>query len=102
MKDKESVYDEKIFPLMKEIIDICKANDIPFFATFQYKDDSFCTSYNLSGHPALEFYEALHQSISDSGVNIDKFLRWVCREATKNGHSSMYLNQLGVPHAPPG
>jgi len=36
--DKESVYDEKIAPLMKEIIDICKQEDLSFAAQFYLKD----------------------------------------------------------------
>lgn len=32
---RESVYDEKIFPLMGEIIAICKENEIPMAAFFE-------------------------------------------------------------------
>lgn len=43
-KDNEQVYDEKIYPLMKQIIEICKENNLPFFASFQYQEDGFCTT----------------------------------------------------------
>lgn len=32
--DKESVYDEKIAPLMEQIIEICKAEELPMVASF--------------------------------------------------------------------
>lgn len=35
MADNEPIYDEQIFPLMERIIAICKAHQLPMFATFQ-------------------------------------------------------------------
>ena len=51
--DKEPVYDAEIAPLIKQIIDVCKRNNIPMLATFVYgkgRDDDpgeidFCTTY---------------------------------------------------------
>lgn len=34
----ESVYDEKISPLMRQIIDICKAHNMPMVASFAYEN----------------------------------------------------------------
>ena len=50
--DLESVYDEKVSPLMAQIIDICKEHDLPFIAEFLYKNDEedgeqLCTSAHL-------------------------------------------------------
>lgn len=47
--DKEAIYDEKISPLMREIIAICKEHSIPLVAQFQYANDEekgplFCTT----------------------------------------------------------
>ncbi len=36
---REEIYDDKIFPLMKQIIDVCKEHDIPLVASFQLNDD---------------------------------------------------------------
>lgn len=50
MYDKESIYDEKINPLMAQIIEICKEHDIKMFATFYLKEstesenDMYCTT----------------------------------------------------------
>ena len=97
--EKEKIYDDLINPLMAKIIAICKDNDIPFFTTFQFSDDGFCTSckYDKTSHPVVAFYEAIRQCIEENGVNIDKFIMWVMREARVKGHSSLILTQLGVP-----
>ncbi len=34
--DEEEVYDEKISPLMQQIIEICKKHKIPMMASFTY------------------------------------------------------------------
>ena len=39
MYDKEKIYDEKIFPLMQQIIDICKENDIQMLFSCYLKTD---------------------------------------------------------------
>lgn len=48
--DKEQIHDEKINPLMDQIIKICKENDIQMLCSFMLKEDGeiFCTSYNPS------------------------------------------------------
>ncbi|WP_020615766.1 hypothetical protein [Paenibacillus daejeonensis] len=52
--DKESIYDEQIAPLMKQIIEICKREELPMVAQFylkqQHPDDDvenaamYCTT----------------------------------------------------------
>jgi isochorismate hydrolase len=47
--DEEKVYDEKIAPLMTQIINVCKEHEIPIVCTFQYgwseEDDALlCTT----------------------------------------------------------
>ena len=47
MYDKEKIYDKEIYPLMSQIIEICKENDIQMFATYTLKevDEIACTTY---------------------------------------------------------
>lgn len=49
MYDKEKIYDEKIFPLMKQVIKICKENDIQMlFSCYLRSDeegDMSCDTY---------------------------------------------------------
>lgn len=63
--DLEEVYDDKIAPLMTQILDICKANNLPMFATFAFSHDvdeddtGFCTSYlAFPGRAPMELVEA--------------------------------------------
>lgn len=101
MEDKENIYDEKIAPLMTQIIDICKKHKLPFFASFQYADNNFCTSGGrMKGHPVFEYYDAIKQCIGLGGINIDKFMFWIMRGAKEKGHSSIILSQLDVPVVP--
>jgi len=49
-ENSEAVYDALIYPLMTQIITICRDNKIPMLCTFQYAADdgtraSFCTTY---------------------------------------------------------
>lgn len=48
--DLEAVYDAEIAPLMAQIIDICRQNDIPMVASFAYAnyggdDFGLCTTF---------------------------------------------------------
>jgi hypothetical protein len=52
MYNKEAIYDEKISPLMAEIIKICKESNIQMVATYFIKEDAenedgdlYCTTY---------------------------------------------------------
>lgn len=47
--DLEDVYDSKISPLMTQIIEICRENNMPMFASFLFRDTEkdgkgFCTT----------------------------------------------------------
>ena len=101
MEDKETVYDEQIAPHMNEIIRVCKEHQIPFFASFQYNDENFCSSGGrLGGHVVFNYLEAVRQCIHSDGFNIDKLMFWVMKNARSEGHSSIILKQLGVPLRP--
>lgn len=49
MYDKEAIYDEKISPLVKKIIEICKEEDIQMLFSCYLKNDDVgqlkCTTY---------------------------------------------------------
>ncbi len=100
MEDKEAIYDEQISPLMAQLIEVCQRNEVPMFASFQYSDEGFCTSALSTGHCIFSHYRALAQCAEIGGVNVDKYMNWVAKDARKNGHSSMYLKMSGVPLTP--
>lgn len=101
MENKEHIYDEKISPIVKQLLAVCKEEGIPMFATFQFDGCGFCTSsLRENGHPMLEYLVAMQQCTQgEHNVNIDRFLKWVCKSAIKEGHHSFYLMQLGIPFA---
>jgi hypothetical protein len=45
---KEEIYDEQIFPLMRQIIDICKKNKIALISSFHLDEDLSCTTALLT------------------------------------------------------
>ena len=100
MEDKELVYDEKIAPLMTQLLEVCQREGIPMFASFQYSYDGFCTSALSTGHCIFDSYRVLAQCAEPGGVNVDKYMNWVAKDARKNGHSSMYLKMAGIPLTP--
>ena len=100
MEDKEAIYDEQIAPLMAQLLEVCQREGIPMFASFQYSDDGFCSSVLGTGHCMFEHYNALRQCAEPGGVNVDKYMNWVAKDARKNGHSSIYLKMSGIPLTP--
>lgn len=49
MYDKEKIYDEEINPLMAQIIEICKTNDIQMLSSFALNnEDLACTTHLIS------------------------------------------------------
>lgn len=81
MYDKERVYDEQIAPLMSEIIEICKKENIPLTAQFALKnhrdddesqeDPMFCTTI-------------IHATEERHGEEIQKWNRFIA-EHMKHG-----------------
>ena len=51
MYNKEKIYDEQIYPLMTQIIEICKNNGINMLASYyliketETNDDLYCTTF---------------------------------------------------------
>lgn len=72
IEDNEAIYDEQVYPLMAQVIEICQKNNIPFLASFQLtggpRNDEeeaalLCSSAHLP--PAKEgTEECLHRAYS--------------------------------------
>jgi hypothetical protein len=97
MENKEIIYDEKIAPLMAQIIEICKQNEIPMFADFQYSDSDFCTTCiypDIEGrNVTIMLYNILSKCRNSEGVNIDQFIFTVGK--TYGNTSSIALRNIG-------
>lgn len=97
MKNKEQIYDEQIAPLMAKIIEICKVEQIPMFAEFQYANLDFCTTCiypDVDGrNVTIKLYNVLSKCRIEEDINIDQF----CFHLAKNypNKSSIVMNMLG-------
>jgi hypothetical protein len=67
--DKESVYDNEISPLMKQIIEICKRENIPMAFNFAIKDDGeeegwlYCTTvHDHKSDPDVPYVEKIEKA----------------------------------------
>ena len=82
--DLEKLYDEKISPLISQVIEICKDNNVPMFFSACYKNDPnnpdgemFCTTAilpeNRKPQVLWEFYNYIigHRSPSAMNITID-------------------------------
>jgi hypothetical protein len=66
---RETIYDATIAPLMAQIIDTCKANGIPFVASFELDGDEeagsiFCNSAFVpdgSDHKLVRCYDIINE-----------------------------------------
>ena len=101
MSNKEKIYDEQIFPLMTQIIEICQKNKIPMFSTFEYNKNEFCKSIlredDYSPHYLFSYLEILSHCVEQDGINVDKLIMWIVKEAERVGkHSSIYLKKLNI------
>ncbi len=98
--NKEQIYDEKINPLMAEIIKLSRENQIPVVAFFDLKEDEhenslFCETTLLPEpgkcHPVFDFIRAIFYARESTGVNVDKFFMWLMKKVKTEGHGSVYL-----------
>lgn len=103
MENKERVYDEQIAPLMAQIIKICKKEQIPMFADFQYSDKDFCTTCI---YPPVEgrnvttkLFNVLSRCRTEEGLNIDDLFFHISKNYPNK--SSVVMSVLGNKPTPP-
>lgn len=104
---KEQIYDEKIHPLMTQIIEICQDAGIDFIASFELglvpstvdgEDRTVVplhvqTYINKAQVPRLIFMDMARQA----DLNMDSLIIGLMKYARRHGnHSSMCLHQLGI------
>jgi hypothetical protein len=87
---KEQIYDERIAPLMKQIIATCKEYKIAFLADFSLDDDLHCTSADLRDdhEPAenqLKAFELLKPKAPPFAITI---------ETLPDGHQKIAMRRI--------
>jgi len=97
MENKEKIYDEQIAPLMNQIIEICRSENIPMFVEFQYSDSDFRKTLvypNVDGrNVTMRLYDVLSTCRIEEGINIDDFFLYLTRNFPNSG--SMVMRMLG-------
>jgi hypothetical protein len=99
-KKREEIYDKEISPLMKQLIDKCKEHKMPLFIECEFNPGDFCKTCvapdDFNPHPGFITLDVITQCFVERGVNVDKYLMWLCGEVEKaGGHGSIYLSLLG-------
>jgi hypothetical protein len=93
--NSEELYDTQIAPLLLQAANLCKEHKIPFIAVTEYnKDDFGCTKY-LGENPSVTML-VLHWAYLAKD-NVDNLIIALMRYAKEHGHSSVFLQRLGVP-----
>lgn len=95
---KERIYDDIIAPLMAQIIEVCKENEISVSAVFELTQDLTVMTHipvnPESARMRLEYY------LMKADGNLDLFFMNAKRDAEKYGHSSCVLSLLGARTTP--
>lgn len=103
VEDFEEWYDSEVKDRLKAIGAACEARNLPFIAlTGMDNAGSFGTILALP-EGASFFFQVIHAAIRAAqgpGVNFDDLATFVMRHASKHGHSSMILKQLGIGYGP--
>lgn len=87
--ENEKVYDEKIAPLMTQIITICDEHKMPYHCSFMFRADELCTSHNEHGSDSIIMFMLYVASMCFG--NLDRFIMSMQKHAEKKGHGSMFL-----------
>ncbi len=94
----EQIYDEKIAPVLMDLMKLCNANGMPFVAQVEYEPGEFCSSAELPQGRSLPM-DLMYVAGRCRG-NVDSLIGWIVNYAKEHGHSSVYLKMLGVPLQP--
>lgn len=98
MGSKEDYYDNHIAPKLLEICKDCEANGLSFLAVCEFEPEK--TGLTLT----LQFDSGIGIRMTEEAArargNIDAFIMAMARHARKNGHSSIYMSELGIPTKP--
>lgn len=91
----QALYEDKIAPLVRELVEQCRKAGLPMFAMFQDGPESFRTTA-INGDLAMgEKFRLLR--MVHGAWNTDDLIRQLVQEGHEKGHQSLFLKALGVP-----
>ncbi len=98
-EERERWNDERLAPALLELARECIARGIHFVAFAEYAPGETQRTATLRFSEASAKTRLVYYAANSDG-NIDAMLNAVCRDAKRNGHSSVYLKMLDVPCEP--
>lgn len=103
-EEREAFYDTEIAPALVSLAKQCQERGMSFLALVDYTGTGeIGRTASLQAHApgVIRYGNALSKCAMERGqVNIDSFMLALMKEARETGHSSMILQQLGVPVNP--
>jgi hypothetical protein len=105
MSDREKFYDDEIAPALLDMAKRCAERGMSMVAVVEYEpgtdeDDIGSTGETVSLQPGSGFKMRLIEAAIQAHGNADALIMALMRYATEHGHSSICLQQLGVPLMP--
>jgi hypothetical protein len=91
---KERAYDEKISPLVTEILKLCKEHGIALTATFFLDGETTCSTHYEGDYETSPAMLRMGRYLIHARNNFDDFAIAMSRDGRKYGHSSMVLRML--------
>jgi hypothetical protein len=100
MNEQEKYYDEVIAPKLLEISQDALKHGLNNLFLVEYSKNMVGATISFNGDQCLRLLMA-RWAIECHG-NVDSFWMAIQRHATKHGHSSIFLQQQGIPLQPEG
>jgi hypothetical protein len=99
VSDGEQFYDEVVAPALMDLAKQCQERGLSLVAVCQYDSDGSGTTRALTG--SLQPHIRLTDYAAQARGNVDSLIIALVKDGEKYGHSSMFLNRLGVSSALP-
>lgn len=96
--DRERFYDEELAPALADMAKRCADKGLSFVALVEWSWGEVGHTGSLRDDRGPSIENAHLAGLA--GNNVDTLIMHLMRTATKHGHSSMFLHQLGVPTTP--
>ncbi|QUT04227.1 hypothetical protein KFK14_13915 [Sphingobium phenoxybenzoativorans] len=94
-QEREAFYDREIAPALLSLSRRCAQHGISFMALAEWAPGSVGRTVNMApGHS--DTLPLANKAVAVSG-NTDAMIHALIKEGKKDGHSSIYLFELGVP-----
>lgn len=98
--EREKIYDDVIAPKLLEIAELCKQHDMSFVSMIEWDRHAYGRTVYLAEGSGFEI--RLMETLGRAKGNLDTFLMACIKHAHVHGHSSLILQQMGVPLEPTG